>query len=70
MRSADDDAGAERLRERFLRRMWNLASFKASNSVLPTGENNVIFATLPFCKGDSTQFVAARQIPSGSPWSF
>jgi hypothetical protein len=27
MRGAGDDAGAERLRERFLRRMWNLASF-------------------------------------------
>jgi hypothetical protein len=27
MRSACDDAGAERLRGRFLRRMWNLASF-------------------------------------------
>ncbi len=27
MRSAGDDAGAERLRGRFLRRMWNLASF-------------------------------------------
>jgi hypothetical protein len=27
MRSAGDEAGAERLRERFLRRMWNLASF-------------------------------------------
>ncbi len=27
MRGACDDAGAERLRERFLRRMWNLASF-------------------------------------------
>jgi putative transposase len=27
MRGAGDDAAAERLRERFLRRMWNLASF-------------------------------------------
>jgi putative transposase len=27
MRSTGDDAGAEQLRERFLRRMWNLASF-------------------------------------------
>jgi hypothetical protein len=26
MRGAGDDAGAERLRERFLRRMWNLFS--------------------------------------------
>jgi REP element-mobilizing transposase RayT len=30
MRCAGDDAGAERLRARFLRRMWNLASFMQS----------------------------------------
>jgi REP element-mobilizing transposase RayT len=30
MRGAGDDAGAERLRARFLRRMWNLASFMQS----------------------------------------